>query len=227
MDLAYFFRNKVRVALLLFCVMGCILLIRILEDKSVESINEAFVSMYKDRLVPATDLYFVGEQLHAKERALSHALLYTGGNSTVDPGRQLRQSNIIIDSLLVKYSRTYLVKAEQQQLQLFKEQSKRERQAEAAVLTLYRSGERSAALKLYETEARNYARQSSAHLSRLIAIQHSVADELISDSNVFVSGTRLYSFVQTVLAIVIGAMIVSLLFASKTVNVRQDKYKLN
>ncbi|WP_162618605.1 MCP four helix bundle domain-containing protein [Pedobacter yulinensis] len=227
MDFAYFFKNKIRVALLLFCVMGCLLLIRILEDKSVKSINESFVSLYKDRLVPATDLFFVGEQLHAKERALSHALLYDSQGAVADPGPQLARSNGILDSLVTKYSRTYLVKTEKQQLALFREQLRRERQAETSVLALYRSGERRAALQLYEAEAREHARQTNLHLAKLISIQHAVADELLAGSDVFVSGTKLYSFVQTALAILIGAVIVSLLFASKTVNVQQDKFKLN
>ncbi|RYF20183.1 MAG: hypothetical protein EOO42_12885, partial [Flavobacteriales bacterium] len=54
--------------------MCCTLLIRFLEDKSVKKINESFISMYNDRLVPATDLYLIAENLYHKNTILQDAL---------------------------------------------------------------------------------------------------------------------------------------------------------
>jgi hypothetical protein len=112
MKFAFSLKNKLKIAFLLFCIMCCTLLIRFLEDKSVEQINESFISMYNDRLVPATDLYFIAENLYYKNEILQETLL---GN-VVQPSIALvkmNKHNRKIDSVINKYELTLLVKQEQ------------------------------------------------------------------------------------------------------------------
>ena len=68
-----------KIAGLLFCIMACTLLIRFLEDKSVKNMNKSFVSMYNDRLIPATDLFFVAE--HTYQKKSSWKWFYMNQNS--------------------------------------------------------------------------------------------------------------------------------------------------
>jgi hypothetical protein len=64
-------------------------------------------------------------------------------------------------------------------------------------------------------------------LSALIKIQSKVGDELIKDSKIFVSGTKIYSTFQVILAIAIGIMIVGIVSASNVVKIQNDRFNLN
>ncbi|RZK64507.1 MAG: hypothetical protein EOO95_10855, partial [Pedobacter sp.] len=111
MKFAFSLKNKLKIAFLLFCIMCCTLLIRFLEDKSVNKINESFISMYNDRLVPATDLYFVAENLYHKNTILQDALVNNESQS-LNSQLQIKKHNQKIDSVINKYELTLLVKQE-------------------------------------------------------------------------------------------------------------------
>ncbi|WP_231489937.1 MULTISPECIES: MCP four helix bundle domain-containing protein [unclassified Pedobacter] len=221
MKFAFSLKNKIKIAFLLFCIMCCTLLIRFLEDKSVKKINESFISMYKDRLVPATDLYFIAEQLHQKNALLQNIL---NNDSQLNSGlTQIRQLNSNIDSVINKYELTVLVKQEKSFLTELKKALMVQNNVESKICL----AQPAEGLALYTATGRNSFNQSLNKLSSLIKIQTEVGDELINDSKIFVSGTKVYSTFQVILAIAIGALIVGIVSASNAVKVQQEKYNLN
>ncbi|RLJ80400.1 MCP four helix bundle domain-containing protein [Pedobacter alluvionis] len=223
MKFAFSLKNKLKIAFLLFCIMCCTLLIRFLEDKSVEKINESFISMYNDRLVPATDLYFIAENLHYKNEILQEILL---GNGAVHPSTgmvKMNKHNRKIDSMINKYELTLLVKQEKSFLNDFKKALTVQQGLETKILNM--AGTEAKAI--YESAGRNAAKQTLAKLSALIKIQSKVGNELIKGSEIFVSGTKVYSTLQVILAIVIGIMIVAIVSASNAVKIQSEKFNLN
>ncbi|RZK53643.1 MAG: hypothetical protein EOO87_12405, partial [Pedobacter sp.] len=115
MKFAHSIKQKTRVALLLFSIMVCIILVRILEDKNVKELGKSFTSLYNDRLIPATDLFFIAEKLYAKRYALEMHV----NVSTADKNKlkyTLANYDKSIDSLLGKYEKTYLVSNEKDYL---------------------------------------------------------------------------------------------------------------
>jgi len=223
MKFAFSLKNKLKIAFLLFCIMCCTLLIRFLEDKSVEKINDSFISMYNDRLVPATDLYFIAENLYHKNAILQEVLL---GNDVLQGSTALvkmDKHNRKIDSMINKYELTLLVKQEQSFLNELKKALIVQQGLEVKILS--KVGSESKAV--YESVGRNAANQTLAKLSALIKIQSKVGDELIKGSKIFVSGTKVYSTLQVILAIVIGIMIVAIISASNAVKIQSDKFNLN
>jgi hypothetical protein len=222
MKFAFSLKNKLKIAFLLFCIMCCTLLIRFLEDKSVERINESFISMYNDRLVPATDLYFIAENLYYKNEILQETLL---GN-VVQPSIALvkmNKHNRKIDSVINKYELTLLVKQEQNFLNDLKKALAVQQGLEVKILNIAGAEGRA----IYESMGRNAANQTLTKLSALIKIQSKVGSELIKGSEIFVSGTKVYSTLQVILAIVIGIMIVAIVSASNAVKVQSEKFNLN
>ncbi|QNN40244.1 MCP four helix bundle domain-containing protein [Pedobacter roseus] len=223
MKFAFSLKNKLKIAFLLFCIMCCTLLIRFLEDKSVEKINESFISMYNDRLVPATDLYFIGENLYYKNAILQEVLL---GNDVLQGSTALvkmDKHNRKIDSVINKYELTLLVKQEQNFLNELKKALVVQQGLEVKILSMVGSESKA----VYESVGRNAANQTLAKLSALIKIQSNVGSELIKGSKIFVSGTKVYSTLQVILAIVIGIMIVAIISASNAVKVQNEKFNLN
>ncbi|MFC3562767.1 MCP four helix bundle domain-containing protein [Pedobacter jamesrossensis] len=222
MKFAFSLKNKLKIAFLLFCIMCCTLLIRFLEDKSVKKINESFISMYNDRLVPATDLYFIAENLYHKNSILQDALV----ENVVHPSEivsKINNHNRKIDSVINKYELTLLVKQEKTFLNDLKNALQVQQKLENKVLNLA-GGE---GKKVYESIGRNASSETLAKLSALIKIQSNVGNELIKDSKIFVSGTKVYSTIQVILAIVIGIMIVSIVSASNAVKIQNEKFNLN
>ncbi|WP_431294817.1 MCP four helix bundle domain-containing protein [Pedobacter sp. P26] len=223
MKFAFSLKNKLKIAFLLFCIMCCTLLIRFLEDKSVEKINESFISMYNDRLVPATDLYFIAENLHYKNEILQEILL---GNGAVHPSTgmiKMNKHNRKIDSVINKYELTLLVKQEKSFLNDLKKAITVQQGLEAKILNMAGTEGKI----IYESVGRNAAKQTLAKLSALIKIQSKVGNELIKGSEIFVSGTKVYSTLQVILAIVIGIMIVAIVSASNAVKIQSEKFNLN
>lgn len=202
--------------------MCCTLLIRFLEDKSVNKINESFISMYNDRLVPATDLYFVAENLYHKNTILQDALVNNESQS-LNSQLQIKKHNQKIDSVINKYELTLLVKQEKAFLKDLKIALNIQGQLESKMLALT-GNERK---QIYESIGRSATAQTLTKLSALIKIQSKVGDELIRDSKIFVSGTKIYSTFQGILAVFIGIMIVSIISASNMVKIQNDKFNLN
>jgi hypothetical protein len=202
--------------------MCCTLLIRFLEDKSVNKINESFISMYNDRLVPATDLYFVAENLYHKNTILQDALVNNESHSS-NSQLQIKKHNQKIDSVINKYELTLLVKQEKAFLKDLKVALNIQEQLESKILALT-GNERK---QIYESIGRSATAQTLTKLSALIKIQSKVGDELIRDSKIFVSGTKIYSTFQCILAVFIGIMIVSIISASNMVKIQNDKFNLN
>jgi len=221
MKFAFSLKNKLKVAFLLFCIMCCTLLIRFLEDKSVTKINESFISMYNDRLVPATDLFFIAENLYHKNAILQDA--FSNGIQPSGSILNISKHNRKIDSVINKYELTLLVKQEKAFLSDLKNALDIQQKLEHKMLTL--SG--SEGKNVYELVGRSAATQTLNKLSALIKIQSKVGDELIKDSKIFVSGTKIYSTFQGILAVIIGIMIVSIISASNIVKIQNDKFKLN
>jgi hypothetical protein len=229
MRLAFSVKQKIRIAALLFAVMTCSILIRFLEDQSVKSMNESFVSMYNDRLIPATDLFYIAEKANAKKSLLEEAL-YSSEQQAEDQAvltEKLKGFNTAIDSLIRKYKKTLLVKQEKAKLIELDIRLSDNVQAENSILQLLKDRNLASARKLYENTGRASADLSIQKLSELMAIQKQVGQELIKDSAFMVSGSKLYSALQVALAIVIGILIVGIIFASNVVKINNDKFNLN
>jgi len=229
MRFAYSIKQKMKIAVLLFCIMACTILIRFLEDKSVKSMNESFVSMYNDRLIPATDLFYVAENAYAKKSMIEEFLNTATEQSFSSAAfkEQLAYYNRAIDSLIKKYEKTFLVKQEKEKLIVLKDGLKGTGKIEDQILKFAADRDIVSARKLYDQEGRASSKGTIQKLSELMRIQTQVGEELIKDSAFMVSGSKLYSTMQVALAIVIGILIVGIVFTSNVVKINNDKFNLN
>lgn len=229
MKIAYSLKQKMKIATFLFAIMACTILIRFLEDKSVKSMNESFVSMYNDRLIPATDLFYISENIFAKKYTLD-SFLYSGNPDKKDVKllkSQFGKFNNTIDSLMKKYEKTFLVKQEKEQLIELKVRLVNSIAAEQNVISLSDTHSIEDGRKLYETVGRETSRKTLQKLTELMTIQTQVGKELILSSESMVSRSKLYSTLQIALAVLIGILVVGIISASNVVQVKNDKFNLN
>jgi predicted DNA-binding protein (MmcQ/YjbR family) len=227
MKFAHSIKQKTKVALLLFCIMICLILVRILEDKSIKQMSESFASLYNDRLIPATDLFFIAEKLNLKkdliESYISNDFVLADQNTI---NKKLLAHNESIDSLLLKYEKTFLVTPEKKHLVELKSNILSSRIIEKNIINSLKIKE-TLSKQSISTLLNDSYKEIFNKLSELTQIQSKIGDELIKNSKSIVSGTNLYSTIQFVLAIIIGVLIVSILFTSNVINIKNENFNLN
>lgn len=226
MKWTYFIKQKIKVAFLLFCIMACSILIRILEDKNVKNMNNSLLSLYDDRLVPASDIFYMAEHLHAKKYLILNFINGPSSSQLSELGNRLEPHGVAIDSLLEKYSDTYLVTQEKQFLDRFKvlldEYMEHEKQLLGVSFADFfqKTGQ-------FEKEGVTALDRAILKLSELEKLQTQVGRELMADAQFVVSGTKLFSILQIGLSIVIGVMVVGLVLASKSVVKGTQPFNMN
>ncbi|MDQ8005064.1 MAG: MCP four helix bundle domain-containing protein [Pedobacter sp.] len=227
MKFAYSLKQKTKIAILLFLIMACTILIRLLEDRSIKNMEKAFTSLYNDRLIPATDIFYISEKLYAK-RFLLEIFVYSDENKLSIPqlNAKLKAYDKEIDTLLAKYEKTYLVTNEKNHLTELKVKLLENKILEKNILLNANSLDKASLRKLYDNGEKSFL-DMSALLTQLTKIQTVVGEQLKEDSQKIVRGTSLYSTLQLLIAIVIGGLIVSILAASNVMNIQNDKFNLN
>lgn len=228
MKFSFYIQQKLKIAILLFLVMGCTILIRILEDKSVNDMNTSFKSLYNDRLIPSVLLHDINLLLTEKNWTLEK---YIQGSIEIQPdyiSSVIAINNKKIDSLLLIYDKTYIVETEASQLKNLKTAIKEYKIQENQVISYILNNQPGLANNLYEINAKKTFLKISQNINYLLTTQINVGSELINDVDDIVSGTKLYSAIQIGLAIVIGLLIMGILFAVKsTKTVPQKDFHLN
>lgn len=224
MKFAHSIKQKTKVAVLLFCIMVCTILIRILEDHSIKNMGNAFTSLYIDRLIPATDLFYISENIYAKRFLIDNHLNVT--KIDLELPQKLAQHNNNIDLLLKKYEQTFLVKFEKNHLKQLKNKLVENKIIEKTILQIPLNATTETKLNFNKIASQSY-HEIFENLTALTKIQTKVGEELIKESKSIIAGSNLYSIIQLVLAVVIGVLIVSILFTSNVVKVKQENFNLN
>jgi hypothetical protein len=225
MKFAHTIKQKTKIAILLFGVMACTILIRILEDKSIKNMNASFISLYNDRLIPATDLFYLSENMYAKRYILGTLVEQPKPNTTQLIFR-LKEHNNNINALLKKYEKTYLTTQEKQSLNELKTKLSHHQIIEDEIIAKNTISS-STGKTLFETLGLNSFNAISHELVTLTQIQSKVGKELVKNSKYLVSGSELYSSIQFGLAIIIGVLIVAIIFASNVAKSVSQRFNLN
>lgn len=226
MKWTFVIQQKLKVALLLGVIMGVVVLFNLILQKNISDINRSVNSIYNDRLIPATDMFYLSETLHSRQLAMEK-FLYRNDSDINALRLALKEYDIRILQLIAKYEQTYLVDEESVFLKNFKQDINRYSSLENRMIRLTETGQKAAGLKLYETEGRVALENTIHQLSDLTTIQSAVGSKLVNDTKGIVAASNFLSDIQIGLAIVIGAMITALVVSSRMINQPQAKFKWN
>ena len=227
MKWSYFIEQKIKVALLLSVVMFLVILTNIIERKNIGEINNSVRSIYEDRLVPATDLFSLTENLYNKRFLMESYLKDSYKGTEEQLSFNLKEHDKNIESLIAKYEKTYLVEQETKYLSEFKDKVKQYSSLERDILDLSKNNSKEAALNLYQTRGIDAHKKIIYQLSELNRIQSVIGNELIKDSKGVVASSNLLSTLQIALAIITGIIIIVLIFSSRIVSRTNKKFHLN
>jgi len=219
-------QQKLKAAVMLAVVMLAVVVFNLAERRNIAAINQSVTSIYNDRLVPATDIFYLTEKLYNK-RFEMEKFLSAPVKETAIIATKLSEHNKNIDLLIRSFGKTYLVSKEHLFLKDLRLKVNRYNQIEKQIFSLAAQGAFVEARNLYETEGRELLRHNISNLAMLTKIQTEVGNELMKDSEGILATSDMLSTLQMVLVIIIGIAVVSLITISKAVSVKHESFNLN
>lgn len=215
--------HKLRIAVALASIMVIIVLNNVLMRQHINTIDQSFTSIYKDRLMPATDLFYVMEHLY-KERMLLEKYLSSGGSKD-ELMTRLASHNASVDSLITEFKKTYLVLNEASLLDELSDRRSNYKKIENKVLELHNSPAPALGMSLFESEGIVVFSSMMEDLHELTAIQSKVGKELLAESHHSVANANVLSFLEVGVAMVLGLVVHIILLTTKAMNRKSGKQR--
>lgn len=217
MKWSFVIQQKFKAAILLGGIMALIIGGTLISRYNVEGIDESFSSIYKDRLVPATTILYLTENLYRKRLSLENYLYSEAHLSPAHVKAHLRAHDRSIDSLIRLFEKTYLVDEEAKSLQGFKNQIGQYAKLENQVLALCTTGSFVEARQLFSTPGGTTFESTILNLNELAGIQSTIGKDLVKASKVNVASFGIISFLQISLAIITGLVVIILIRNSQII----------
>ncbi|MBC3788435.1 MCP four helix bundle domain-containing protein [Spirosoma utsteinense] len=195
-------RSSVRSVLLIVSCLGLILTSIFLNRRSMNDIQQASASIYKDRLVPMGMLVDLTATVYRKRLLLETFVLATHKPDTGPMASTLDRLNRQTDSLLTEFEKTSLTVREASQLQSLKQQLTVYNQLEGE-LTTKLNDHPTAQQALFAGGSSTAFGQVAHTLNDLVSLQLTVGEELLGESR----GQTDYIYVLTALQIGLVLMI--------------------
>lgn len=195
-------RSSVRSVLLIVSCLGLILTSIFLNRRSINDIQHASASIYKDRLVPMGMLVDLTATVYRKRLLLETFVLATRKPETAPMASTLDRLNRRTDSLLTEFEKTSLTVMETSQLQSLKQQLTVYNQLEGE-LTTRLNDQPTAQQALFAGGSSTAFGQVAHTLNDLVSLQLTVGEELLGESR----GQTNYIYVLTALQIGLVLMI--------------------
>ena len=226
MKWSFIIREKLKAAALLSGIMLMIIIGTLIARSHMSGIDKSFSSIYQDRLLPATTIIYMTENLYGKRLSLEKFLLANDKIASEQIAADLLIHNTAIDSLISSFEKTYLVDQEAKSLAAFKNRIREYVLLEKMILNLHSSGNSDGSRLLFEGAGANTFQSTIHHLNELTTIQSNVGKELMNESKSNMASFGMISFLQISLAVVIGLIILVFIQSSNIINkpkIKQDE----
>lgn len=218
MKWSFIIQQKLKASLLLGGIMVAIILGTVLSRNNIDGIDKSFSSIYQDRLIPATTIIYLTENLYNKRLSLEKYLFSEERVEHAVILLQLNQYNKNLDSLIKAFEKTYLVQEEAKILASFRDMVEGYGLLEKQIIEEQRFGNAVMAKKMFEGVGVVTFQNSLIHLNELAKIQSEVGNKLMLKSKTDFAGFAMLSFLQIALAVVLGLIILVLIRNSRTIN---------
>lgn len=232
MKWSFVIQSKLRAAMLLGGIMLVVIFGTILLQRNVEGIGQSSASIYNDRLIPATTILYITENLYSKRLSLENHLYSSDINDLRLIRKQLKTYDKSIDSLISLFEKTYLVEQEQRILAAFKGQNGKYMHLEQEILDQCAAGNLEAGKKVFSQNSASEFKVAVLSLNKLTNIQSDVGKDLMKESKNNIASFGVITSLQIGLAVIIGLMILILIYDSRmldkpTIKDKSQYFNLN
>jgi len=226
MKWAFVIQQKLKAALLLLGIMFLVVLFNLIERHNIEEMNRSVNSIYKDRLLPAADIFHLTDNLYSK-RVLMEQYLISEDVDVLELQKSLDMRDKNIDELVRQFEKTYLVDKELVFFNQLKADIIAYKKLEQKIISLCAQNLRAEANLLYHQKGQLASSEVIKRLSELTEIQTQVGGELLNNSKGILASSDLLSSLQLILAMGIGIMVVILIASSKIARQVPGSFNLN
>lgn len=217
----YAIRYKAGAALLLAVIVLVILAGSFWERSLFTTINNSFLSIYKDRLIPAAEMFHVNDLMYNKRLLLEKHLSEDADNKNCLQ-TQLTDLNTKIDSIIAAFETTHLVDEESGALEHLKNRIDEYNRLEQLYLTESFSDTEYQQKIIPVFEAVNH------DIIRLSNIQTQVGQQLLRGSETAFGSASLVNYLQIGMVVIIALLIQALLLTSRsTIPKKPQNFHLN
>jgi hypothetical protein len=226
MKWTFIIQQKIKMIALLTSLIALIGITNYIEHQNIHEIDQSFNSIYYDRLVPATEL------LHMTQNLYKHRMLMESAILSTQPDLETLRKNL--DNLsnnteerIVNFEKTFMVKHESYALVTFKRGMYQYEIIENQIIDALQDGRTEEASEIYRDRLRTKFTETLGKLEDLSSIQTSVGKNILENSRSAISNSSLVLTLQIVTAIIIGLMTHGLIIASRMANVNVNNFHLN
>lgn len=205
--------NKIKLTIALALITGLLIMAKMYENRQVEHIDASFLSIYKDRLVPATTIFNIREQLYRKDLFLQATL------QRQQPGAadSIQSCNQEVGKMITDYKTTFFLEQEKVYLTEFENKLDQYNQLESRILSMTATGNNAVADSIYQADNRQRFNTTVNKLSQLNSIQSEIGKEMMTSTHRDVSGFLLLSQLEVVLIFLLGMLAMILIRAGKNI----------
>ncbi|MGK7390558.1 MAG: MCP four helix bundle domain-containing protein [Candidatus Cyclobacteriaceae bacterium M2_1C_046] len=213
--------QKFKTSLLLLVIVVTVLSTSFWGNSMVLKINESFSSIYKDRLLPANELFHLSDLFYQKRLLMQE---FVHKSDAVDKTyAELNDKNQQIDSILHDYEQTYLVTEESRSLIDLKGKIKQLALGENRILL---NPQNSA--QLIEQEMIPLFHEIRTDLIILSEIQTTVGKELLNGSETFKANSSFIHYCQLTMLLIILIIVQGIIFSAKSIIPKKpQRFNLN
>lgn len=210
--------TRLRLALVLLVTLVAILASKFWEESYIETLQRDCGSLFDDRLMPATLLFHLVDEMHLKRETLQRHLTSERGGEAGDVQYTMGQHDARMQEFINQIGQTYLVDAESRHLASLRTALTAYRNAEQALIQQHARGE----VVSYSPSMRQRFSDVHDHLMSLSADQQTVGAALKRESVTSTTSMSLLLSFQLGAAFVLG-LVAAVLATSLVTTARQKR----
>ncbi|MCA0239196.1 MAG: MCP four helix bundle domain-containing protein [Bacteroidetes bacterium] len=207
-------RKKLQLMLVMVLIAGMFFIAKVYEKEQVADIDQSFLSIYEDRLVPAVSIFEIRELLYRKRELLREML---PADNTLLLRQKIDSCNQAIATLLDEYKKTFFQGNETDYLKAFESNLHAYDRFEQAALQQAQAGHAAVAMQQLDTQAAPHFKSAVLKLSELNHIQSEIGKGMLSDSKKSMASYLVLSNLETALIVLFSVLAHILIYATQSI----------
>jgi len=213
MKAIYQIHHKAKPAILLMVVVAIILGSSFLEKRLMKDMNTSVSSIYKDRLVPAAELFQINDLMYNKRLVLEKYLVQPSAANKEQATQELAAYNAQINTIVKQFETTYLVDEESRSFGEFKAKMQRYNALEKELL--FTTGTLQPTTSIPAKEIVRVFKDIHQELVLLSSIQTKVGHDLLDGTEAIKGSASILSNLQIALIVIITLVVQQALLTDK------------
>lgn len=227
MSWSFKIKQRKKIALAFGSIFLIIVLANWFVSYSMKVVSTQFKSVYADRLIPALDISAI-QEFNYQNRLLLEEHILADPTRKKQLAQKISQNERKIDSLVAKYSATYLTTKESEDLELYLQADQQLGLVMTSILARSTAGDNQTAYELYQQQGLEAFQEVLLPLHALSQLQEEVGQSLYEDAERQMKSLKMLSNLVIALAVILALVVGTLLQTSRKIKqIKPQRFHLN